>query len=174
MHARVALGTVSLYSNNMTDAIALIEGRIQEILVRESDHVSKGQTLFRIVNEQYPVRLRQADLDILKADQNVTKAEGAISKAEAELARATNDYARYGSLREIGAVATQKYEEIEAVYKSALVNLDIAHVQKEQALADLAHGGLRPGEQDAPFEHSGGLFQSLRLQAGLMNIIPCP
>jgi len=41
-------------------------------------------------------------------------------------------------------------------------------------LADMAHGGLRPGEPDAPFEHSGGLFQAFRLQAGRMNVVMSP
>ena len=136
MHARTALGTVSLYSDNMTDAITLIEGRIQAINVRENDQVVKGQVLFEIANEQHPLRLRQAEIDILKADQNVVKAEGDISKAEAELARATNDYDRYGSLLEYGAASPQKFDEVEAVYKAAQVNLDIARVQKEQALAE--------------------------------------
>ena len=36
----------------------------------------------------------------------------------------------------------------------------------------MAYGSLRPDEQDTPSEHSGGLFEALRLQAELVKFIP--
>lgn len=133
IHAHLSVDTVNIYSNDMTDAIALVDGRIDQVKVKKNDHVSQGTVLCSLTNEQLPVKLRQAEIDILKAEQTIVKAEGDIAKAEAGLAKAENDYGRYSRLRERDAVTPQKYEEALAFYKEARVNLRGAHVAREQA-----------------------------------------
>lgn len=133
IHAHLSVDTVNIYSNDMTDAIALVDGRIDQVKVKKNDHVSQGTVLCSLTNEQLPVKLRQAEIDILKAEQTIVKAEGDIAKAEAGLAKAENDYGRYSRLRERDAVTPQKYEEALAFYKEAQVNLRGAHVAREQA-----------------------------------------
>lgn len=135
LNPRVRLDTVNLYSNEMTDAIALIDGRITAVNVQKNDQVGRGQILFSLTNEQYPLKIRQAEIDILKADSEILKAENDIVKAETYLARAKNDFGRYSRLREHDATTIERYEEAEAAYKEAQVNLNVAHVQKEQMIA---------------------------------------
>lgn len=133
---RVVLDTVNLYSNEMTDAIALIDGRIDSVNIRKNDYVNTGQVLFNLTNEEYPLKIKQAEIDILKADREILKTENDIMKAETDLARAKNDYTRYGRLRERDAVSAEKYDEVAAIYKEAQLNLEVAHLQKQQAIAE--------------------------------------
>ena len=135
IRARLAVDTVNMYSNEMTDAIALVDGRISQVNVAKNDHVAKGTVLYTLTNEQQPVKIRQAEIEIVKAERDIARAEGDIAKAEAGLAKAENDYGRYGRLRERDAVTPQKFDEVEAIYREAQVNVDVAHVGYEQAQA---------------------------------------
>ena len=135
LNPAVKLDTVNLYSNEMTDAIALIDGRITSINVRKNDQVSQGQILFNLTNEQYPLKIRQAEIEIMRAESEILKAENDIVKAETYLARAKNDFGRYSRLRDRDATTVERYDEAEAAYKEAQVNLNLAHVQKEQMIA---------------------------------------
>lgn len=132
---RVIEDTVNLYSNEMTDAIALIDGRISSVNVQKNDFVSGGQVLFELTNEQHPLKIKQAEIDIIKANSEILKADSDITKAESYLARAKNDYVRYGRLRDNDAVSAEKFDEVAAMYKEAQVNLEVANLQKEQVLA---------------------------------------
>ena len=119
----------------MTDAIALIDGRVTTVNVKKNDQVNKGQILFNLTNEQYPLKIRQAEIDILKAESEILNADNDIVKAETYLARAKNDFGRYSRLRDRDAVTVERFDEAEAAYKEAQVNLDVAHVQKQQMIA---------------------------------------
>ncbi|MBR1729829.1 MAG: efflux RND transporter periplasmic adaptor subunit [Selenomonadaceae bacterium] len=135
INPKIFLDTINVYSNEMTDAIALIDGRVSTVNVQKNDQVSKGQILFNLTNEQYPLKIRQAEIDILKADSEILKAQNDIVKAETYLARAKNDFGRYSRLRDKDAVTVERYDEAEAAYKEAQVNLEVAHVQKDQMIA---------------------------------------
>ena len=126
------IDTLNLYSDKMTDAVTLIEGRITSVHVKKHDHVTAGQPIFTVTNETYPIKIRQADIDISKAENDILQAENEIMKAETALAKAKNDYGRYSRLRARDAVTAEKYEEVEATYREAQVNLESRRVQKER------------------------------------------
>ena len=131
LKSKLALDTMNLYSSRMADAVALIDGRITSIDVQKNTHVVQGQQLFTVTNESYPIKIRQADIDILKIDNEIIRSENEIMKAESTLARAKSDFERYSRLIAEEAVTVEKFEEIEAVYKEAQVNLKNAHIQCE-------------------------------------------
>ena len=117
---RVVLDTVNLYSNEMTDTIALIDGRITSVNVKKNDFVQTGQILFDLTNEQYPLKIKQAEIDILRAESDILKADNDIVKAETYLARAKNDYLRYSRLREHQAVSAEKWVKKNDAFSSLL------------------------------------------------------
>lgn len=127
--------TVNFYSKDKIDAVALIDGRITAINVEKNDDVKRGQTLLVLKNESHPIKLRQADIDILKAENDIIKAENEIVKAETLLSSAQHDLNRYTRLREREAVSAEKYEQIALKFKEAQFNLQSLKVQKEQAIA---------------------------------------
>ena len=120
IHPGLVLETINLHSEDMADAVALIDGRVEQIFVSKSSLVRRGDVLFTLVNEEIPLKIRQADSN--------------IAKAEAQLANAKNNYARYTRLREKNATSLEKFDEAEANYLAAVANLDAAQAAKAQLL----------------------------------------
>lgn len=120
IHPGLVLETVNLHSEDMADAVALIDGRIERIFVDKSSLVRRGDILFTLVNEEIPLKIEQADSN--------------IAKAEAQLAQAKNNFARYTRLKEKNATSLEKYDEAEANYRAAVANLDAAQAAKAQLL----------------------------------------
>ena len=85
-YPRIEMETINLYSEEMADAVALIDGRIESVYVSKNASVRRGQVIFSLVNDDIPLKIQQA--------------ESSIAKAEAQLANAKNNYARYTRLME--------------------------------------------------------------------------
>ncbi|WP_026767660.1 efflux RND transporter periplasmic adaptor subunit [Selenomonas ruminantium] len=116
----IPLDAVRFSSDNMTDAVALTEGRILRWYVGKNDAVHEGDVLAEMVNESVPLKIQQA--------------ESAISRAEAVLAQAYNSYQRQERLLARRATSKEKYEEAEAQYLAAQSSLREAQVQRDQYL----------------------------------------
>ena len=87
-----------------------------------------------MTNDTQSVKLRQADIDILKIENEILRADNEIMKSETNFTRAKNDFERYSQLIAQEAVSIEKFEEIEATYKEAQVNLQNSHLQKKSLL----------------------------------------
>ena len=118
LYPMVEMDLVNLYSDEMTDVVALESGRITEAFVEKNSHVLPGQPILRLVNEDIPLKIRQADSDILEA--------------EAQLIKAEHSYKRYAQLIEWSAVSAEKYDEAEAIYKASQARLENYLAQREQ------------------------------------------
>ena len=114
------LDTINLYSEEMADAVALIDGRLTEAFVTKNDKVSQGQNLFSIVNEDIPLKIKQA--------------ESGIARAEAQLANARSTFARYSRLMEKDATSKEKFEESEMQFRAADAALKEAVTVRDQLL----------------------------------------
>ena len=124
MHPKLFLETVNLYSEDMADAVALIDGRIEQIFVSKNSDVKRGQVIFTLVNEEIALKIQQAD--------------SSIAKAEAQLANAKNNYARYKRLRDRDATSIEKFDEAEAAYFASEAALKEAQTVKQQLLVQSA------------------------------------
>jgi len=116
----ISLDAVRFVSDNMTDAVALTDGRILSWQVEKNEKVSKGQNLVEMVNESIPLKIQQA--------------ESSISRAEAMMTQARNSYQRQGRLKARRATSQEKYEEAEAQYMAAQGALREAQAQRDQYL----------------------------------------
>ena len=114
----IVLDTINLYSNEMIDATALIDGRIDAAFVNKNSHVRSGDVIFNLVNEQIPLQIRQTD--------------SAVARAEANLAQALASYRRYSELMEMEATSRERFEQAQTEYRAAQAALDEAHAQREQ------------------------------------------
>ena len=124
IYPALSLETMNLYSEEMADAVALIDGRIEQIFVSKSSKVNRGQVIFTLVNDEIPLKIQQAD--------------SSIAKAEAQLANAKNNYARYTRLRDRDATSIEKFDEAEAAYFASEAALKEAQTVKEQLLVQSA------------------------------------
>lgn len=120
IHPTFVLDTINFYSDEMADAVALIDGRLTEMFVEKNSKVAQGQTLFTLQNEDIPLKIQQA--------------ESSIAKAEAQLANAKSSFARYTRLMEKDATSQEKYEEAQMQYLAAEANLKEAITVRNQFL----------------------------------------
>ena len=129
MHPTLFLETINLYSEEMADAVALIDGRVEQVLVSKNSSVQRGQVIFTLVNDDIPLKIQQA--------------ESSIAKAEAQLANARNNYARYTRLRERDATSIEKFDEAEATFFASEAALKEAQTVKEQLLVQSARQDVK-------------------------------
>ena len=114
------LDTINLSSDEMADAVALIDGRIERTFVKKNSNVGRGQVLFELVNEDIPIKIQQA--------------ESSIARAEAQLLQARNSFQRYERLKEKNATSLEKYDEAKLNYEAAAASLREANAVKDQLL----------------------------------------
>ena len=114
----VEMDAVRLYSENMADAVALVDGRIVECHVPKGSFVRRGDVIFTLENENIPLQIQEAESNILQA--------------QAQLKRAENNYNRYQILKANDAASAQQFDEAEAAYLSAQSNLGVVEAKAAQ------------------------------------------
>ena len=157
----IRFDSVKLYSENMTDATALIEGRLTEIFVTKNAHVTKGETIMTLTNEQIPMQIRQAQSNVQRAEAGLSQAQSNVQKIEASLANAQNVYNRQQRLMVRNATSQEKLEAAESDFLAAQEAVRAAQSEVESsrasiraAQAELEQYRIRSGQQKviAPIE----------------------
>lgn len=120
LHPQIVFDMINLTSDEMADAVALIDGRITNIYVSKNSYVHSGDVIFEVVNESIPLQIKES--------------ESGIAKAQAALLQAESDYTRYIRLREKDAASVQQYEASLAQYEAAKASLDEMETRKAQLL----------------------------------------
>jgi membrane fusion protein (multidrug efflux system) len=128
---------------------AQVNGPIAQVLVKNGDHVKRGQVLFRIDPQPYQVALEQAQAQLaaaqLQTTQLRTQAAGTgadIVGEQANLEIKKNALARQQALLKQGFTTRADYEDALNEVKTAE-----QEVADAKARAANAHAALAPGEQ---------------------------
>jgi HlyD family secretion protein len=149
---------------------ANVMGRITEILVKEGDHVRKGQLLARLESVQAAADVRaqeaalaSAEADaiageaaIRAADENLKTAQASVDGAQAELDRAKLDYDRSSQLLAERLIARREFDQRKAAFDAAAAALREAQsrlaqtrAQRRQAVEALTSGQKRVAQVKA-------------------------
>jgi len=136
---------------NMSPIIPKVGGFITKVLVKDNQMVHKGDTLFLIDTQDYEVRVREAEANLLaaqssfevsKADVDATSANvaisdatvqsnsGSIEAAEIRLDRAAADFERYNNLYQNHSITKQQYEQALAAKLEAEAQVKILKNQR--------------------------------------------
>lgn len=107
-----------------------VSGRLQDVLVRIGDRVSRGQKLAQVEDREIQEQVRQA-----AASFDVARAT--IRQREADLKFAQTNLERSRSLFQRQLLPRQEMDDAEARQQSAAAQLDLARAQFEQARARL-------------------------------------
>ena len=126
---QMKFGAVNLYSPNVADAVALIDGRIVSSLAARNSYVRAGDLLFVLQNENIALSLQEAEAGILSA--------------EAELQRTGNNFDRYRRLREREAASIQQFDEAQSAYTAAQANLQAAVAKRDKLLVEESRSEVR-------------------------------
>ena len=118
INPRLTVNAINLFSNDMADAVALVNGRIVEVLAPKGSFVRRGDVIFVLENEDIPLQRQEAESNILRA--------------QAELKKAENNYTRYQILKASDAASAQQFDEAEAAYLSAQSSLGVAEAKAAQ------------------------------------------
>ncbi len=127
-------------------------GRITEILVREGDHVRKGQLLARLEAVQATADLRgqkaaldsavadvaAAEAGLEASDDNLKTAQATLDGSRADAEKAKLDYDRGAQLLAKKLIAQQDFDQRNAAYSSAAAAIREAESRLAQARAQRA------------------------------------
>jgi len=135
------------YTNVLGEGI----GKITDVIVKEGEHVKKGDVLLRIESIQpaadvdaQRASIRSAQSGVKSAEANNVSTEADIKSRAADLEHAKLDWGRGQELFKEGLIPRQDYDTRKAAYDSAVATLASAQARAEQAHAQLdqAHSGL--------------------------------
>jgi HlyD family secretion protein len=137
---------------NYVNIGANVMGRLTDILVKEGEHVRKGQLLARLESVQATadVHAQQAAFSssesdaaaaesaVQAADENLKTIQAGVDRARAELDRARLDFERAQQLFDDKLIARQEYDQRKAAHDSASASLREASSRLAQATAQRA------------------------------------
>jgi HlyD family secretion protein len=154
--ATVVSGTGQVKPKTFVNVGATSFGRITHLMVKEGDHVTKGQVLATVesVQPEANVAAQQATIAAAKTDINSYIAaektgEANVEHAKADLEQKKLDWDRAQSLYKAGIMAKQDFDAKKAAYDTAVASLNqaIAGLNQARAQTDSARGHL--GTQEA-------------------------
>lgn len=125
MSPRVLFPVLRFYTEKMTDAVTLVSGNIDQVFVKKNDFVQAGQVICTVVDDEMPLKIRQA--------------ETAIKSAEAKVKATENKYERYQRLWEKKATSLSSVEEAELDYNTAVASLEDAQAKLDQLLVQKSY-----------------------------------
>ena len=151
---------------------------ITAILVREGDHVKKGDVLLHLENVQ-PGADVQAQLASIEAAESGMKAAGAsfdaavatLAQRQSDLSKAQLDWQRGQQLYKEQLIAKQEYDADKASYDSAAAAFTSAQAQVDQARAsrEQARSNLEQGR--AVLRHTQDVLRKTTYTAPISGII---
>lgn len=136
---------------NMSPIIPRVGGYISKVFVKDNDLIKKGDTLFVIDNQDYLIKVQEAQaaliaaessFEVSKADVSATSANVAISDATVqsnsqsiEMAQiranqADNDYQRYENLYQNHSITKQQYEQALTAKLEAAKQVEVLKQQR--------------------------------------------
>src|ERR1700686_2807544 len=135
------------YTNVLGEGI----GKITEIVVKEGDHVKKGDVLLRLESIQpsadvdaQRASIESADAGVKSAEANRISTQADIKARAADLEHAKLEWDRGQQLFKEGLIPKQDYDSRKATYDSAAAALASAdaHAEQSRAMFGQAHSGL--------------------------------
>jgi HlyD family secretion protein len=154
--ATVVSGTGQIKPKTFVNVGATSFGRITHLMVKEGDHVTKGQVLAAVesVQPEANVAAQKATIAAAKTDINSYIAaektgEANVEHAKADLEQKKLDWDRAQSLYQAGIMAKQDFDAKKAAYDTSVASLNqaIAGLNQARAQTDSARGHL--GTQEA-------------------------
>ena len=131
---------------------AEVGGLVEQVFVKENQHVQAGDLLFKIDPKPFDLQIQQADAALAAAQANVTALandtalSGAdISAAQEDISFAEANFARQKALWERGFTTKADYDASRHAVEQARASLRTAVANQTEARAKLATGAAVPG-----------------------------
>ena len=133
---------------DISPVVARVGGYVDSILFQENTHVNKGQVLVKIDDQDYKVKLEQAQAAQTGASANInvgesqiytqaansSSAKAQVESAAARLDKTNKDYSRYANLIKDGSITQQQFDQAKADLEVAQATYRAAQDQYKAAL----------------------------------------
>lgn len=118
---------------DISPVVARVGGYVKDINFEENTHVTEGQILVKLDDNDYKVKLEQAQSgqkgasagvgvaqsQIIATEANTSTAKANVTAAKVKLNLANKDYARYANLIKDGSITQQAFDQAKATQESA-------------------------------------------------------
>ncbi|MGA3373479.1 MAG: efflux RND transporter periplasmic adaptor subunit [Terracidiphilus sp.] len=150
--ATIVSGTGQIKPKTYVNVGATSFGRITHLLVKEGDHVTKGQVIATVesVQPEANVEAQQATIAAAKTDiasyiAAEKTGEANVEHAKADLEQKRLDWERAQGLYSAGILAKQDFDAKKAAYDTDVASLDqaVAGLNQAKAQTDSARGHLQ-------------------------------
>jgi HlyD family secretion protein len=136
-------------------------GRITEILVKEGDHIKKGDKLLLQDNVQANADVQAQDAAINSSESGVQAADAGYKAAEADLLtqqanleKAKLDYDRGVGLYKDGLIAKQDFDQRKTAYDAAVATVDASRARMLEQKAQLEQVRSQLAQSKAVLVHT--------------------
>jgi len=116
-------GTGNIVVTKSSNVNPSISGDVKNLSVKIGDKVTKGQTLFKITNDDLDISVSKAYASLLQANQSLTDSENQLTKAQNDQTTTNNDS---------NSTDTQKTEAAQKVVSSATA-VEVAKINVQSA-----------------------------------------
>jgi membrane fusion protein (multidrug efflux system) len=133
---------------DISPVVARVGGYVNQIMFEENTRVTEGQTLVKLDERDYKIRVEQAlagqkgasagvgvsQAQIAATSANTSTARANITAAKVRLALAVKDYERYANLVADGSITQQQFDQAVAQKETAEANYQAAKDQYAAAV----------------------------------------
>ncbi|MFW0714545.1 HlyD family secretion protein [Pedobacter sp. N23S346] len=133
---------------DISPVVARVGGYVKDISFEENTHVAEGQVLVKLDDNDYKVKLEQAQSgqkgasagvgvaqsQIAATQANTSTAKANVTAARVKLNLANKDYARYANLVKDGSITQQAFDQAKAQKESAEAAFQAAQDQYNAAV----------------------------------------
>lgn len=114
----------------MVNVSPRVSGQIEEVYITDNQHVKEGDLIAVIDDDDYKIKLEQAESNYEKIKLDQSNAQANLVAAQSNIELAKRDLDRYRNLYEQGAVSKQTFDSAQVNYDNAQAGL----TQAKQAL----------------------------------------
>ena len=112
------------------EAVPKVSGRLEAVMVRLGDRVTRGQTLAKVEDREIQEQVKQAQASFEVGAATIRQRDADLKLAQTNLDRSRNLFERQ-------LIPKQTYDDMEARYQAAAAQVDLAKAQYAQAQARL-------------------------------------
>jgi HlyD family secretion protein len=163
---------------NYTNVLGEGIGKITDIVVKEGDHVKKGDVLLHLENIQpgADVQAQVASIDAASAGMKATVASynsavATLAQRQADLEKAKLDWQRSQQLYKEQLISKQDFDSAKATYDSAVAAVTSSQAQVDQARASSEQSRSNLEENNAVLRRTRDVLRKTTYTAPIDGII---
>src|SRR5580693_4858319 len=163
---------------NYTNVLGEGIGKITDIVVKEGDHVKRGDILLHLENIQpgADVQAQEASISATQAGMRVAAANydsavATLAQRQADLEKAKFDWQRAQELYKDQLIAKQEFDANKATYDSAVAALNASKAQVEQARAARDQSRENMNQNQAVLKHTQDILRKTTYTAPIDGIV---